>query len=68
MGTILAPVLAEPELIRVDDGKIHLRYRIDNRWVKDERCNTGQVKFVVAAYSDVESADPDDLCDYCFDR
>lgn len=66
--TTLAPVLAAPELVRVDDGRIHIRYRIDNRWVKDERCNTGQVKLVAVSSSDVENADPDELCDYCFDK
>lgn len=65
--TTLAPVLAAPELIRVDDGKIHLRYRIDNRWVKDERCNLGQVHVEVMSSSEVEAASPDGLCDYCFD-
>jgi hypothetical protein len=66
--TTLAPVLAAPELIRVDDGRIHVRYRVDNRWVKDERCNLGLVKLTVATLIDVENADPKELCDYCFEK
>ena len=61
-----APVLAAPELIRVLDGRIHYRYWIGGRWVKDERCNLGESKVFQVTVADVEKADPDELCDYCF--
>lgn len=66
--TMMAPALVAPELVRVEEGRIHLRYRLDDRWVKDERCNLGQVKLLPATLADLENADPDELCNYCFDK
>jgi len=64
MATI--DVMAEAQIIRVTDGKIHLRYLIDGRKIKDERCNLGQVEVEVLSDEQFTEVDPSALCDYCF--
>jgi hypothetical protein len=66
--TAIVPVLIAPELVRVVGGKIHIRYRVNHRLVIDGRCNLGQVPVTDIEISQLESADSESLCDYCFGR
>lgn len=63
----LASVLVTPELVRVEGGKVHLRFEVGGRKVDDPRCNLDDATRRSSITPELlEQVDPSELCSYCF--
>ena len=62
----IAAVTAFPYIVQVQtNGRFHLRYEVSGRTVDDGRCGIDN-NWAKAAFADLERADRDRLCRYCF--
>lgn len=59
-------VYIEVQQVRTRTGRIHERYRLNKRWLVDERCNLDDTEIEVLTVSEMSDQEQSEMCGHCF--